>query len=812
MGISSLDAALSGLRVAQQQITVISNNVANASTPGFTRKILPQSSQAIDGVTVGVLGETIIRQVDISLERDLWTQVSSVGFLEIQQTFLARIEQFHGPPDAELSIAAELAQLQDAFAALSDAPENQFLLAGVVDQATDTANKINDLSDLITRLRNDAQSEIDTAVTRINDLLEQIAELNGEIAGNLNVGQTTAVLEDKRSEAVTELSELIEISFFTRGDGMLIVQTNQGVELAGETAEQLNFTATPVPATGYYPGTLNGIFIGDPADSTSIDITAQAPGGKLGGLLDLRDVTFPKQLAQLDELAHKLALRFEAQGLRLFTDASGNLPSDNPPDPTTVPNPTPVDYVGFSASIQVSQAIIADNSLVQQGTAVTDLPVQPGSNEVIRRIVEFAFGDTDYQQAVGTIDMRSFGTGGVDLQNWLGVFSENTIQGGRGVSSFPTVADLVNSANGALDPPTEEFQITFEEPRTGTGPFTITINLTAADLQPGATALDRIVAEINAQIGLAAIPASLAASATVGANGEIVLNSRGTMTIDGSFGPTGMTQTGLTFLGLNEGTFPPTDPYFDLQIGNDPPVRVFIEPGDTEAELIDKLVLNSLGDAFNPVGDTTGIPGLTYDEATFLATGELIIRPGEDFNNPEFGGDLSIIGGPFVVDPAVAGSPDITALGAGNGVNMVSALFGSFNVGPPSQDVSPIVDVGYGSQTNGSLAPPIPTLSFRETLLGPNAGVSTNLNGITNILDYSRRMVNEHAQELVLIENRIDDQETLKSLLETQLANESGVNIDEELGQLILVQTAFSAAARVVTAVQESFDELLRAV
>jgi flagellar hook-associated protein 1 FlgK len=51
MGLSALDAALSGLRVSQQQINVISNNVANASTPGYTRKILPQSSQALLGVT-----------------------------------------------------------------------------------------------------------------------------------------------------------------------------------------------------------------------------------------------------------------------------------------------------------------------------------------------------------------------------------------------------------------------------------------------------------------------------------------------------------------------------------------------------------------------------------------------------------------------------------------------------------------------------------------------------------------------------------------------------------------------------------------
>ena len=38
------------------------------------------------------------------------------------------------------------------------------------------------------------------------------------------------------------------------------------------------------------------------------------------------------------------------------------------------------------------------------------------------------------------------------------------------------------------------------------------------------------------------------------------------------------------------------------------------------------------------------------------------------------------------------------------------------------------------------------------------------------------------------------------------------LNIDEELGNLIVVQTAYSASARVLTAVDELFQELLNAV
>ncbi len=225
MGLSSLSSALSGLRVNQQQIDVISTNIANVGTEGFTRKILPQSSRTVDGQSIGVVGETIIRNVDLNLERDLWTQVSAVSFYDVQSEYLNRIDGFHGNPSANISVASEVTKLQDSFAALANSPNDQFLLTDTLDQAIDTANKINDLADFYTNLRNDVQQDATITVQNINDLMEQIAELNSEIRFATVSGSTTAAAQDLRGQAVKDLSDLIEISTFTRGDGVLVVQT-----------------------------------------------------------------------------------------------------------------------------------------------------------------------------------------------------------------------------------------------------------------------------------------------------------------------------------------------------------------------------------------------------------------------------------------------------------------------------------------------------------------------------------------------------------------------------------------------------------
>lgn len=793
MGISSLDTALTGLKVAQQQLNVISSNISNVGTPGYTRKILPQSTTVIGGEAVGVRPDTLIRKVDLNLSRDLWTQISGTSALSTVSEYLNGIQQYHGAPDKELSVASSLSKLKDSFATLGDDPSDGFLIRATVNQSVTVADKINDFAELLTEMRNDAQTDMKLSVSRINDLLAQIADLNKQIKSNGYVGKSSANLEDARDEAIKSLSGEIAISSFMRGDGVLVVQTARGEQLVDEITTEVFFSPVPVGPQTYYDGTASGIFLGgDPSvNPNAIDITLTDLGGKLGALQDLRDDTLPTYQAQLDEMAHKLALRFESQGLRLFTGADGLVPSNadpilSPPAPT--PPGTPVAYVGFASEIRVNSAILADNTLIRTGTAASDLPVLSGSNEVIRRVVEFAFGSVEYQQAVGAIDIRANGTGGVSMQEWFGLYSENTVTGRTDIGEFSDI-NALTAAGGeifvpAVGPVTDQFTITFEESRTGLGPVTITLDLSDAQTNfpiggPIANAADQIVAEINSQIALAAVPAGLAASASVTPYGEISIFSRGDITIDASF-VGGMRDEGLEFLGLEEGTFETVDPYFDVQVGNASPVRIEIEPQDTEVQFIDKLEWDA--------GTQTGVPGLFVDVDAL--TGTMTLRPGRDDSNggPVFGGDLKIVGGSFETSAPTNPQLALLAPPAGSGLGIVQAVFGS---------AAPVQDVSHPA--------------FKLANLGPGLALSTDIVGSLTLTDFGRKMVNSQTEDITLAEARLADEKSFQDLLQRQLLDESGVNLDEEMANLILIQTAFGAAARAVTTINRMFDDLLDA-
>jgi flagellar hook-associated protein 1 FlgK len=786
MSLGGLNSALSGLRIAQQQLDVIANNVSNVGTAGYSRKILPQVTLAAEGQAYGVKGMAVSRYVDMDLSRDLWTQTSATDLFTVQSKYLNRIQEFHGAPEKQMSISAELARLRDSFTALSDSPEEANLQYAALENAKSLVSKINGLADLVTTMRNDTQSDMNNYIEEANSLLRTIAEANSQIKYNTAVNKTTAALEDTRDSAIKALSSIMEVSFFRRGDNVLVVQTKEGVQLADEKAETIHFSGTPLGATMAYPNDTGGIYIGGNPQThpNAIEITQRNIGGKLGALIELRDQILPQQQAQLDELSHKLAMRFDAQGLRLFTDSQGNIPLNTDPNITST-GTTPVPYVGFSSIIQVNPDILNDSSLIQKGTATTDVPVLNGSNEVIRRVIQFAMGDVEYQESVGTIDLRAAATGTTTLQEWLGLSSTNLVKSSVNLSTFADLNALMTSGgvdNFVPPPPAAplnaQFSLTFEEPRTGLGPTTITIDLGTAQanhpITPGGpqNAADQLRLEIADLIAASGLPAGLTADVQTNQYGQLSFTSNGNITVSNQF-VGGMTNEALNLLGLHNGTTVSQDPYIDIQIGAGAVHRVTIEPGDTEVELMAKLNYDS--------ATGKGIPGLHASlDAT---TGALTLRPGnvDATGRNLFGGDIKIVGGPFTTNGT--GGATIP-----NASSVIYALFGSN---------TPVSDVRHPN--------------FRNSAMGVGASLTTGIISSSNLLEFGQKLVNRQTEEFNRVSRSMEDSDTFRALLENRQNNESSVNLEEELSNLIVMQTAYTAAAKVVSTIDEQFRELLNA-
>ena len=380
-----LDGALSiatgGLANVNRQMAIVSQNVANASTPGYAAEIATQTSVTADGEGLGVRSGPAIRNLDTLLQAELFSQNATVAGLQTQQTALAAIDAVQGTPGQGNDIASLLGKLQDQFSILLNNPDSAPQQSQVVSTAATLAQGINTLSNAYVTQRQTAEDNLVTEVATLNATLGTIGDLSNKIVTLKVGGQSTADLENQRDAALANLSQLLDIKVLGQPNGDLLIATTSGVVLPIHEANPFTANGVNVQPDAYYPGGgITGIMLG------GADVTGALRGGRIGANLTLRDTTLPTDQAELDEFAQNLATRFNDYGLTLFTQPDGTLPSNLPP-------PAQNGYVGFAGNIQVNPAVQAHPAMVRDGD-VPPVPARAGYTDIINAVLNTVLGSS----------------------------------------------------------------------------------------------------------------------------------------------------------------------------------------------------------------------------------------------------------------------------------------------------------------------------------------------------------------------------------------------------------------------------------
>ncbi len=297
----TLQNALSAIQFTQTALQITSNNVANATTEGYTRKIVTPLSNTIDGTGAGVITSDIIREVDAKLINQLRTELSEIGRYVVRDQFLTSTQDMFGSLAGDSSLGANITDLASKLEALAAFPEDTTLRLQVVNAAVSLTRQFNDMASKVQSLRSEADQDITAAINVMNSEITKIAELNTSIAKKFALGEPIADLEDHRDIAIAKLAEYIDITTFTQNTGEIIVLTGSGKLLADTAAHPLSHTAASnVDATVSYPGSIAAINL------DGLDITTEITSGRLGALVELRDTTLPNLATELITLATRI--------------------------------------------------------------------------------------------------------------------------------------------------------------------------------------------------------------------------------------------------------------------------------------------------------------------------------------------------------------------------------------------------------------------------------------------------------------------------------------------------------------------------
>jgi len=389
MGITStLSIAAQAMKAQQLAIQTTGHNLANVATPGFSRQRVDLASAhpSFEGGVMlgqGVEATAVQRIVDRFAEAELLSLNGTLGFSDAQSQALASIQEIFptsGGIDAALSAF---------FGALSDLANNPAGLTervSVIGKAGALGASLAQSRQSLTSVQQNLDEDIQSSVQRVNLLAERIAALNTQISTTETGGETANDFRDQRQTLLQELTSLTGATVRENFDGQVNVIAGGlmlvgGARVASLQSDTLNANE------------LHTITYRTP-DGLSFDATAQFTVGKIGSILNMRDVKTQDLIDRLDQFAKTLIDEINAQHALGF-DLTGAAGGDFFTSLATT--------TGAAANVRVVAAISADPRLIAAAVAADTVP-----------------GDNRNAQALVGLQTTNFAAlGGLTLQDSL---------------------------------------------------------------------------------------------------------------------------------------------------------------------------------------------------------------------------------------------------------------------------------------------------------------------------------------------------------------------------------------------------------
>jgi len=122
--------------------------------------------------------------------------------------------------------------------------------------------------------------------------------------------------------------------------------------------------------------------------------------------------------------------------------------------------------------------------------------------------------------------------------------------------------------------------------------------------------------------------------------------------------------------------------------------------------------------------------------------------------------------------------------------------------------INRVLTYALGSDVQAGVAQPAPNV----TGLGPSGTLGAGYAAATDLAGLATDVVSATAAQSSTVTSQLSTAQGLQQTLQAQLASGSSVNLDQQMSQMIVLQNAYGANARVMAAVQAMWTQLSQAV
>ncbi len=364
MSTGFINTAMTGIQVAQLNLSTTAHNTVNASTEGYTRQRAVQESNTATLTGAGYVGQGVhVASIERYYDRFLSAEVNST------QTKVSELESYYAQikkidnslSDANSGISTALANFFSGVNSVATNPSLTSARQTMNSSAQSLVSRYQALNDQLKQLYDGVNGSITSTVASINSYTKQIGEINADIiVAQSSTKQPANDLLDQRDKLVSELNKLIEVTTTTNSDGSFNVFVGTGQQLVVGT---LVSTMTSAPAADDPTRIVVGLKTGAASQELPESLVT---GGSLGGLLNFRSESLDSAANELGREAASLALTFNAQH-QLGQDLQGNAGADY----FTLTKPT---VIGSSTNATGSPAVsVSYTAPAYNGNFYTDL-------------------------------------------------------------------------------------------------------------------------------------------------------------------------------------------------------------------------------------------------------------------------------------------------------------------------------------------------------------------------------------------------------------------------------------------------------
>ena len=298
MASIGMNIGLRALLANQSSLDVIGQNLANANTPGYSRQRVQLGSSASVfkrglGFGTGVNASMIGRNVDNLLGGRLINKVSDLFSLDMKVSSLSEVESALGEPGG-FGMSSKLSDFFVSASSLSSNADDTVLRSSFLESARSLADGFRSTMTNLDQLRGDAAKQADFLTKEANILADRVATLNQEIRGQEAGGVNANGLRDDRDQVLRELAKVVDITYNEDSTGQVRVHV-AGRLLVGEGG------AVEMSTQLNGEGSVEVFLAGS---SEAVDLG----GGQLAGLLNVQSSYMPQLFGKLDDFVRDMIL------------------------------------------------------------------------------------------------------------------------------------------------------------------------------------------------------------------------------------------------------------------------------------------------------------------------------------------------------------------------------------------------------------------------------------------------------------------------------------------------------------------------